>query len=126
MICIQWLIAHHSNKPSELEQQQIINQHLREEYNASENLLVKQFGKFSSDRLFTFITTDDLPTIHSKIYAEERLILRGKISVSDETVRAFEYYFKNTERLLEEALDLLIAEEDKETPNKYINHYRKL
>lgn len=37
---IQWLIAHNSNKPSELEEQQVINRHLRDEYDVSERLLI--------------------------------------------------------------------------------------
>ena len=117
---IQWLIAHNSNKPSELEEQQVINRHLRDEYDVSERLLIKQFGKLSSDRAFTFISTDDLPAIHSKVYAEDRLIKRGKLSVCDEAIRAIDYYFRNTERLLEEALNLLQNEEAKETPNRHI------
>lgn len=117
---IQWLIAHNSNTPSELEEQQVINRHLRDEYTASERLLIKQFGKFSSDRAFTFISTDDLPAIHSKVYAEDRLVQRGKLSVCDEAIRAIDYYFRNTERILEEALNLLQNEEAKETPNRHI------
>ena len=120
MISIQWLIAHHSNKPSELEVQQIINRHLRDEYNTSEHLLIKQFGKFASDRSFTFISTDDLSAIHSKVYAEGCLIQRGKLSVCDEAIRAFDHYFTDTERLLGEALNLLLDEEAKGTPNRYI------
>jgi HSP20 family molecular chaperone IbpA len=117
---IQWLIAHNSNKLSELEEQQVINRHLRDEYAASERLLIKQFGKFSSDRAFTFISTDDLPAIHSKVYAEDRLIQRGKLSICDEAIRAIDYYFRNSERVLEEALNLLQNEEAKETPNRHI------
>ncbi|PNG62863.1 hypothetical protein CRN61_09195 [Vibrio vulnificus] len=120
MILIQWLVAHLSNKPSELEEQQVINRHLREEYAASEHLLIKQFGKLASDRSFTFITTDDLPAIHSKVYAEDRLIQRGELSICDEAIRAFDYYFANTERLLEEALNLLQKEEAKAAPNRHI------
>ena len=117
---IQWLIAHNSNKPSELEEQCLLNRHLRDEYSASEHLLIKQFGKFASDRSFTFISVDDLPAIHSKLYAEDRLIQRGKLSVCDEAIRAIECYFSNTERVLEEALSLLHKEEAKDTPNRHI------
>lgn len=117
---IQWLIAYNSNRPSPLEEQQIINRHLRDEYAASEQLLVKQFGKFASDRSFTFISKEDLPAIHSRVYAEDRLIQRGELSICDEAIRAFDYYFANTERVLEEALNLLQKEEVKETPNRHI------
>lgn len=120
MILIQWLVAHLSNKPSELEEQQVINRHLREEYAASEHVLIKQFGKLASDRSFTFITTDDLPAVHSKVYAEDRLIQRGKLSICDKAIRAFDYYFTNTERVLEEALNLLQKEEAKAAPNRHI------
>ncbi|GJA34717.1 hypothetical protein KAM342_44000 [Aeromonas caviae] len=107
---IQWLIAHNSNKPSELEELQVINRHLRDEYAASERILIKQFGKFSSDRAFTFISTDDLPAIHSKVYAEDRLIQRGKLSVCDEAIRAIDYYFRNTERVLGKVLTSHLAQ----------------
>ncbi len=117
---LQWLAAHQSSKPTELEVKQSINRHLRDEYSASEQLLVKQFGSFASHQNFKFITPDYLPTIHSKMYQEERLLEVGEVKISDEVVRAFEYYFKRTEKVLEDGLQLIQKEEHKEDCNRHI------
>ncbi|EID4380373.1 hypothetical protein LBY39_002080 [Vibrio parahaemolyticus] len=117
---LQWHVAHQSSKPTELEIQQSIARHLREEYSASEQLLVKQFGSFASSQNFTFITPDYLPAIHSNIYQEARLLDVGELIISEEVTSAFEYYFKRTEKVLEDGLQLIQKEEDKEDCNWHI------
>lgn len=119
-VLLQWLISYNLNKPSELEEQQAIIRHLREEYSARELLFIKQFGKLVSDRNFCFITKEDLPAIYSHIYAENELLERGEIKISEDIVSVFDNYFKSTEKVIEDGLKLLNAEDKKLEPNKYI------
>ncbi|MEZ9495498.1 hypothetical protein AB4170_24395 [Vibrio splendidus] len=120
MLLLQWLISHNSNKPSELEEQQAIIRHLREEYSAREQLFIKQFGKLTSDRNFTFIIKEDLPAIHSRICAESELVERGELKISEDVVSVFDDYFKSTEKVLEDGLKLLHEEDEKPEPNNHI------
>jgi hypothetical protein len=120
MLLLQWLISHNLNKPSELEKQQVIIRHLREEYTAREKLFIKQFGKLTSDRNFTFITKEDLPAIHSRIYAESELMERGELKISEDVVTVFDDYFKNAEKVLVDGLKLLHEEDEKLEPNNHI------
>ena len=120
ILLLQWLISHHLNKPSELEKQQVIIRHLREEYTAKEQLFIKQFGKLTSDRNFTFITKEDLPAIHSRIYGESELMERGELKISEGVVSVFDDYFKSAEKILADSLTLLHEEDEKQEPNNHL------
>lgn len=100
---LNWYVQHQSSKLSPLEEQQAINTHLRSEYSASEQLLVKQFGKLASDREFTFITAEDLPAIHSHIYSEKELLKHGKLMISDEVLSVFKIISKVRKESLRKA-----------------------
>ncbi|HDI3137360.1 TPA: hypothetical protein PMB18_002352 [Vibrio cholerae] len=120
MLLIQWLITDSSSKPSKLEQQQAVINYLREEYKAREQLFIKQFGKLTSDRNFSFIIKEDLPAIYSRIYAESELVERCQLKISEDVVSVFDAYFKSAEKVLEDGLKLIQEEDGKPEPNKHI------
>lgn len=119
-ILIQWYITHYNNRPSTLEEQNLISQYLRNEYIAGEQYFVKIFGKRVSDYAFTYISVNDLPVIYSKLYEEERLIEKGKIAVNNDLVDVLKQYFQGTEKALDGFFEVYNKEVSKDSPNPNI------